>query len=155
MRRLEQLLATTRSGSAAHDFGLLALRLMVAIPMVVVYGINKLPIEAGFLRMVERMGLPAPVFFAWSGALAELVGGTLLAVGLLTRGAAAAIISTLTVALVVYHRGHAFEHREKALMYAVMLLVLLLIGPGRFSLDQLWLSRRARLERRDAEAARR
>jgi len=139
---LHRVMRTSSAESGAHDVALLALRLMSGMPMLMIYGSQKLPIEGGFLGMVEKMALPMPVLLAWTGALTEVIGGACLIFGLLTRPAALMIGAALTVALVVYHDGHAFEHREKALLYAVQCLAMLLLGPGRVSLDHWWVRRR-------------
>lgn len=87
-----------------------------------------------FAQGVGAMGFPQPTFFAWAAALAEFAGGLLVAVGLFTRPAAAFAGFTMLVAL-YRHRVDPVANMEPALMFGVVMLAVLLIGPGRYSLD--------------------
>ncbi len=69
--------------------------------------------------------------------MSELGGGLLIALGLLTRPASAAIAGTMVVAAFIRHADDGFAKQELALVYLLISLTLLLIGPGRLSLDAL------------------
>ena len=75
--------------------------------------------------------------------LSELVGGTLLALGLFTRPACLLLIFTMLVAGRLGHRGAGYlitndpPGAEYTVNLAAICLVLALLGPGSFSLDQL------------------
>jgi len=88
---------------------------------------------------------PAPVF-QFLAAVAEFFGGLGLAVGLLTVIASFGIGCTMVVAI-EHHvsKGDPFGKWELAALYLVVSVLLLLAGPGRFSVDALV---RSRLERR-------
>lgn len=122
---------------APHGLGLAILRAFAGLTMAY-HGWDKLPIESGFLGMVERMGMPWPIASAWVAVGSELVGGLLLAIGWQSRAAAAAILATLAVAIFGYHAGHAFAHRELALLYSAIAMAVLVDGPGAVSMDT-WL----------------
>lgn len=81
------------------------------------------------------MGFPAPEAFAWAAGLAEFAGGLLLALGLLTRPAALFAGTTLAVAFFVRHAPDPFTAKEKALVYLLACICLLLTGAGKFSID--------------------
>lgn len=107
-----------------------------------------------FVAAVASLGFPWPLFFAWASALAELVGGLCVALGLGSRMAAAAAAFNMAVA--AFRRHHAFAQLlvvlglqqvseetlktwgdpEKALLYFAAFVILLLTGPGRLSLDR-------------------
>ena len=49
----------------------------------------------GLTNTVAGMGFPAPSFFAWAASIAEFFGGILVALGFLTRPAAAMCAATV------------------------------------------------------------
>jgi putative oxidoreductase len=89
-----------------------------------------------FVKSVTALGFPKPTFFAWCAALSELVGGTLVALGLLTRPAAAFAGFTMVVAL-YRHRVDPFAKSELAILYLVVMIACVVGGGGRYSLDEL------------------
>jgi len=75
------------------------------------------------------------------GAWIELVGGLLIAVGLLTRIAAFLASGEMAVAYFMFHAGGgAFpivNHGESAVIYCFVFLFILFYGPGALSIDAL------------------
>lgn len=67
---------------------------------------------------------------------AELVCGILLSLGLFTRLALAPLIITMGVAVFIVHADDPFSKQEFGLLYLIPYLVLLLKGPGQWSLDR-------------------
>ena len=133
------------------DVALLLLRLVVGVVFIChgaqkVFGVFGGPGMAGFTGMLEQMGIPYAALAAWAAALAELVGGGLLLIGLLTRLAAIPPLANMLVAAAVVHRN-AFDAQQNGMEYAVTLAVvlvaLILTGAGRFSADALFRRRRA------------
>jgi putative oxidoreductase len=91
----------------------------------------------GFTQGVADMGFPVPVLFAWLAALAELVGGVLLALGIGTRINALLIGGTMVVAAFVRHAGDPFAKKELALLYLAIMIYFALAGGGRLAADRL------------------
>ena len=118
------------------DVAITLLRVFGGLSMSLAHGRGKTPPSAGFIDAVAGMGLPAPELMAWAASLAELVGGILLAAGLLTRPAALAVAMTMGVAAFVHHASDPFQQRELALFYGLISLIFLVIGSGRLSLDR-------------------
>ncbi len=83
------------------------------------------------------LGLPFPDFFGYLAKGGELVGGLLVAVGLLTRPALLLLTAVMAVAAFGVHAGAPLGERELALWYLLGCVVVLWTGPGRFSLDGL------------------
>lgn len=121
--------------STLADAGLLILRLMAGFALAYYHGLGKIPPSPGFVEGVAAMGYPAPMIFAWAAALAETVGGTFLALGLLTRPASFFILCTMASAFFLRHAEDTFLQAEKAYLFGGIALCFLLIGAGRFSLD--------------------
>ena len=120
---------------ARVDLGLLLLRLWFGLVLALAHGLHKLGNLQGFVSAVEQNGIPLPLPSAVFAVLGELVGGTLLALGLFTRAAGLSVAATLSVAAFWVHRADPFAKMEFALAYAVVGLALAITGPGRFSLD--------------------
>jgi len=139
---MKKILASLFIGGQSHlswpaEFGLLALRLGAGLGLSLAHGINKLPPSDQFIEGVEAMGLPLPIVGAWAAALAEFLGGILVAIGLLTRPAAFFALATMCVAFFVVHGGDPFSDRELAMLYGLPMLAFCLAGSGRLSVDRL------------------
>jgi putative oxidoreductase len=74
----------------------------------------------------------------WLAVFGEVFCPLLLVLGLFTRTAAIPALITMLVAAFVVHGSDPFGDKEGALLFAVPYLVLLLLGPGRYSLDYWW-----------------
>jgi putative oxidoreductase len=116
------------------------LRVVVGF-IYLVYGYNKIQNPAGFEQMLTGLGFPAPLILSWFVTLLELVGGAALIVGILVRPIALMfaiemIVSSLTVklGLGIAPQGAAGIELDLALFAAAVVLVIL--GPGRLSVDQ-------------------
>jgi putative oxidoreductase len=123
-----------RSGAEAAGWTLV--RVVFGLTLALGHGAGK--VFGGkmdrFAQGVAELGFPAPHFFGWCAALAEFAGGLLVAVGLFTRPAAALAGFTMLVAL-YRHRADPFGRMELALLYLTVLLAVVLVGSGPWSLD--------------------
>ena len=117
---------------------LLVIRVIMGLAMVL-HGSGK--IQHPFSWMPVEAGIPA--IFQFLAAISEFVGGLFIIVGLLTPLSALGIFFTMSVA-VFFHgfiRHDPFVNQtggssfELALVYWGICLVLMMAGPGAFSLD--------------------
>jgi putative oxidoreductase len=87
----------------------------------------------------DQIGMRPGRFHAWLAGLAELGGGLLIAVGLVTPVAAAALIAVMTAAVVTVHLRNGFFNAhngyEYNLVIAAAAFALAGTGPGEWSLD--------------------
>lgn len=143
MRQL--LFGRPSPASGSMDAGLLILRVVSGLALALAHGIGKVPPTERFIGTVTRMGFPAPELMAWLAGLAELGGGLLLALGLVTRPTALLVAVHFVLVVVVANAGDPFIERERAVLFLMAAVTLLFTGPGRYSVD-------ARLERRRPEA---
>lgn len=118
------------------DLGLLIFRVCIGLTMAFAHGLGKMPPPEQLVTGVESMGFPLPVLFAWAASLSEFLGGVLLAVGILTRLSAAFLGITMAVAAFVAHAQDPFQTKEMALLYLFSCVLLLLTGPGKYSLSR-------------------
>ena len=133
--RTNNLLFGGSANERTTDIGLLILRVCSAIALVLLHGLGKLPPKPGFIGMVGGMGFPAPELFAWLATLAELGGGLLIALGLLTRPAAFLQVGHFLFVVLLAHAGQSFKERELPFLFLVIALTLLFTGAGRYSVD--------------------
>ncbi|RTQ52550.1 DoxX family protein [Hymenobacter gummosus] len=123
------------------DLGLLLLRLGLGV-MFVLHGYPKLmggPEKwAALGGEMRHLGISlAPTFWGLLAAVAETIGGQLLALGLLFRWACGALLATMLVATVSHlAAGDGFSGYAHAVESGIVFLGLLFIGPGKYSVDQ-------------------
>lgn len=134
----------SRAGTAV-----LVIRVMVGI-VFVSEGIQKFlfPAEVGAGRFA-RIGIPSPEVVAPLVGVTEIVCGTLLLLGLLTRAAALGLIVIMLVAIVttkipiLLDRGFWAMAHESRTDWSMLLgsIFLLIEGAGPRSLDAAWMRR--------------
>lgn len=137
MVTLRSFLLGNTTNSRSTDLGLLLLRVFTGLALALAHGRGKFPPSERFIDGVARMGFPLPEVFAWGAAGSELIGGTLLALGLLTRPSAALIAFTMGTAAFIRHAPDPFSGKEKALLFGLVALLFVLAGAGRYSIDAL------------------
>ncbi|WP_089104831.1 DoxX family protein [Streptomyces hyaluromycini] len=125
----------------ASDTALLAVRLVLGAVMAA-HGWNHWRGPGGIdgtARWFGGLGLTRPRLQAWLSVLTELGAGALLALGLLTPLACAAVLSVMLVAGLLAHRPHGFfvfkEGYEYVLVLGTLTVALGAWGPGKYALD--------------------
>lgn len=119
------------------DAGLMFLRGFTGFGLMYGHGLGKLQSPERFLGAVGNLGLPLPTVFGWLAIFAEVFGGLLLALGLLTRPAAFLVLCVMLTAFFGVHRADPYIKAEPALMYGFIALAFLLAGSGRYGFDAL------------------
>jgi putative oxidoreductase len=125
------------------DFGLLVLRAAVGAVMLAhgwnhIWGGGKIE---GTARWFTSLGMRPGKVHAWLASITELAGGACLVLGFLTPLGAAAVIGTMTVALVTNHRGNGFfifrpgEGWEYVMTLIATGVALAVVGAGEWSVD--------------------
>ena len=127
------------------ELGLLVLRVVVGLLFVGhgaqklfgMFGGHGLAGTAGFFE--QGLGLRPGKLHATGAGAAEFFGGALLALGLLTPFAAAALIGTMAVAIATVHWSKGVWSTEGGYEYNAVLMAVAFavtaVGPGNWSLD--------------------
>lgn len=120
---------------ASTDLGLLVLRLYAGGTMLLAHGWGKL---TGFSDYAGSFPDPFGVGSTASLGLAvfaEVGCAAAVATGAFTRWAAVPLVVTMAVAGFVIHADDPWNKKELAFTYLAMYVAVLLLGPGRHSVD--------------------
>jgi putative oxidoreductase len=136
---MKRFLSTAYS-ETAFNIATLALRLACGILICIYYGLDKMK---NFSHLQYVFPDPVPVLgHRWSLVLvifAEVFCSLLLVLGLFTRFAALVLVISMGVALFLVHKGHVpFVNgsvHEQVYLYFAAFVAILMIGPGRISID--------------------
>ena len=123
-----------------RDAALLIFRVVLGI-IFVAHGWEKLFIS-GITQTTGQFsawGVPQPTLSVWITAVAELLGGAFLVVGLLTTFVAGALALLILAAIYFVHLGTGFfvadNGVEFPLVIIVSLMMIVVFGSGRASID--------------------
>lgn len=117
------------------DLGLLVLRLWFGLEMAFAHGLPKLmKIINGDMGFADPLGLGAGTSLVLA-TFGEFICGLLIAAGFFTRLSCIPFIITMLVAAFITHGADGWGKMSFPLMYAVAAIVLLITGPGKYSLD--------------------
>lgn len=123
------------------DLGLLVLRLGLG-GMFIGHGWPKLAGGAARWNKVgaamTHLGIDLwPTMWGFLAAMSETLGGLLFAIGFLFRPATAMLLATMVVAATSHlSKGDGFGGASHAIEAGIVFAAMLLVGPGRFALDE-------------------
>ena len=121
--------------SLKTDVGLAVLRILPSA-FLMTHGWGK------FNRLISgNFEFPDPIGIGSSPSLfltviGEFICPILIIIGLKTRWAAVPSAITMFVAAFIVHASDPFSDKEKALLFLVTFIAIILLGPGRFSIDR-------------------
>lgn len=117
------------------DVGLAILRIAPSA-MILSHGIPKLQkIISGNLEFGDPLGIgTAPSLFL--AVIGEVFCPVLIIIGFKTRWMAVPSAITMAVAAFVVHAADDFATKEKALLYLFFFIAIILLGPGKYSVDR-------------------
>ncbi|MEE8328599.1 MAG: DoxX family protein [Thermodesulfovibrionia bacterium] len=127
--------------SKYRDTGLLILRIGIGL-MFMLHGAPKI---SGGPEKWEKLGMTMkyvgieflPVFWGFMSAVSEFIGGMFIILGLFFRPACMLLAFTMTVAAAMHlGKGDGLKGASHAIEAGVVFLSLILIGPGKYSIDE-------------------
>ncbi|MEL6655129.1 MAG: DoxX family protein [Bacteroidota bacterium] len=124
------------------DISLLMLRLTFGGFMIFNHGLRKLDkLMAGPpIKFADPFGVGAELSLQLA-VLGEVICPIFIILGLFTRVAAIPALITMLVAAFIIHGADPLGDKEHALLFGVGYLVIMILGPGRISIDAWWKSR--------------
>jgi len=127
-------LLSTKYSAGAFNTAMLLLRLIMGI-LIMKIGYEKL-IHFGDMKdnFMNFMGIGKTVSLTLV-VFAEFFCGLFIVLGLFTRMAAVPLLITMLVALVKSHNLDVFGDGQKATLFLAGFLVILILGPGKVSVD--------------------
>jgi putative oxidoreductase len=147
MNLLKKSLAVEPGGMAA-TFGHLFLRVSAGIMIFYIHGLHKLEgciacVQHGtpwtLAEEVAGMHMPAPLASAVAATLVQFICSLFIVVGLFTRINAALLVCALTGAIM--QNLLTGRDPQLAILYTLVVVALVFMGGGRFSLDAKLLSK--------------
>ena len=131
---LQRFLSTKSVNGSLASFGLLVLRVAISA-MMLTHGLHKLSHFSAMSQTFDPVGMGGTLSLALV-IFAEVFCSIAVLLGLFTRLATLPLMVAMCVA-VFSHSGQAFSAQELALLYLTGFTVVLITGPGRYSVDRL------------------
>jgi len=129
-------LFSIRTSDSAFTFATFLLRVVAGSLMLMNHGLDKLmhfADKAG--RFADPFGIGSTTSLALT-VFAEFFCAAFIILGLFTRLAVIPLIIAMSVALFYAEKGQVFGDGESATLYLACFSVILLLGPGKASLDK-------------------
>ena len=117
------------------SLGLAILRIGASL-MMITHGFPKFQkLIRGDFQFANPIGIgESPSLFLT--VIGEFIAPIMIIIGYKTRIATVPTILTMLVAAFIVHRSDPFGQKELAVLYALVFLAVLLLGPGKYSLDK-------------------
>ncbi|MEJ2583467.1 MAG: DoxX family protein [Robiginitalea sp.] len=122
--------------SLQNNLGLAILRIGGA-GLLLTHGVPKLQrlFGEGPIEFADPLGIgPSPTLFL--AVFAEFLCAFLVLIGFKTRWATIPVILTMLIAALIQHAGDPFGSKEKSLLFLVVFVTILFLGPGAYSVDK-------------------
>lgn len=121
--------------SLLTNIGLAVLRIAPSL-MMLTHGYPKFQkLISGNMEFADPIGIGSgPSLFL--AVIGEFLAPILIIIGYKTKFATIPALITMLVAAILVHGADPFKTQEKAWLYAVIFAVILLVGPGKYSLDK-------------------
>jgi len=135
MKKIFQIITRTNPSDKAQHLALLVYRVLLSAELIYAHGLKKLGVGVAEAEVVPNpLHLPEAFNSLFADA-ANLVFPLFVIVGLFTRIAILPILAVTLTGYFVLHFHDAPLIKDTPYMYSLGYLLLLVMGPGRYSLD--------------------
>ena len=139
VEKIKNLIGIVLKPDGSVDIGIFILRIFTGYLMLKNHGLSK--ITSGTARweklghaLTDMIGIDSfHVFFGFLASLAESMGAILISIGLFTRVSSFLLFFTMMVASLKHFLKGDFS--ELAFIYAVICIVFIITGSGKYGLD--------------------
>ncbi|KIC95022.1 DoxX family protein [Flavihumibacter solisilvae] len=133
---IQKVTTVSLEGNAIH-YGLLVFRILLSLELIVVHGLKKVG-----LCGCEKEQIPNPLHFPEAfnnlfAIAANLVFPLFVIAGLFTRLTILPVLAVTLTGYFVLHWSDPLIIRDMPYMYSLSFLLLLVSGPGKYSIDNL------------------
>lgn len=123
-------------GRDVNNYAMLVFRILIAFELFRVHGMKKFRSDKnGHMENVPNPFNMPDKLNRLIATFADTVVPFLIALGVFTRLAVLPTIGVTAIGYFVVHRNDSLEVRDVPYMYTLSLLLLLILGPGRYSVD--------------------
>ena len=103
--------------------------------LMLTHGIPKIEMLSNPSEFADPLGIGGTLSLILV-LIAEVIAPALVIIGYKTKWATIPVIITMLIAAFVFHLHDPFAAKEKALLYVIGFLVVLLAGPGKYAIDK-------------------
>lgn len=122
-------------GSNRNNRALLFFRTIVCLELIIVHGLKKLGVGVEIPEVVPNpLGLPETLNFIFA-TCANILFPTFIIFGIFTRLSTLPVLAVTLTGYFIVHGGDSLIERDIPFMYSLCFLLILLLGPGKYSLD--------------------
>ncbi|MDN3656068.1 DoxX family protein [Ferruginibacter paludis] len=145
MRNFIRHINSVSISAATFNFSLLVFRVVLSLEIIVVHGFKKVGIN-----VAEAEKIPNPLHFPETfnhafAVSANLFFPVLVILGFFTRIAILPILAVTLTGYFVLHWNDALLIKDTPFMYSLSYLLILVLGPGRYSVDSFFQHKRVQL----------
>lgn len=124
--------------SFSTNLSLLIFRISIGLFMLLGHGLGKFTkvLSGAEIKFLDLWGLGQTLSF-YMATFAEFFSSAFIILGIFTRISSLSLIITMGVAVFIAHSDDPFSGKEKALLYLISYLFIFMMGPGKFSLQNI------------------
>ena len=135
MRKIIQPLVSTKITATKTSIALFVFRVLLSISLFNTHGLKKiLDFEGTLQHIPDPFGFGSE-FSAYMAVFANIICPVFVALGLFTRATILPIVGITLSGFFIVHANDPWAVRDIPLMYSLSFLLLLYLGPGKYSLD--------------------